>query len=106
MRILLEQIAPLYDDIIIDTCPIAVSNDAVLFAKEHGNMLLVVGLGMEDRRGLNATMENLRLADVHPLGVVLNLSEQRGHSDNYYNRYYNKIEEETEKTERRAKRRH
>lgn len=106
MRALIQQVAPLYDDIIIDTCPIAVSNDAVLFARDQGNLLLVVGLGMEDRNDVNATMENLHLAGIRPLGVVLNLSEQRERSDNYYNRYYGRIEDGKGKPVRRFRRRH
>ncbi|MBT1182136.1 polysaccharide biosynthesis tyrosine autokinase [Bifidobacterium sp. CP2] len=101
MRSLLKHVASLYDDVIVDTCPLMVGNDAALLARGQGNVIMLVGLGVEDRRELPEALEGLEMADVKPLGAVLNYAERHDRQGHYYGNYYHNADKR-KKTGRRS----
>lgn len=91
MKNMVEQACKHYDHVIIDTAPIQVSNDASVFAREGGTLLLVVSQGIGQKKALRETVHELKLAHVKISGVAFNrVAHEHSHKGNYY--YYEESE--------------
>ena len=98
MRDMVDQATRHYDHVIIDTAPIQVSNDASVFARSGGTVLLVVSQNVGQKKALRNTVRELKVAHVRIGGVAFNrVAHERSRKGNYY--YY----EESEVKNRRAK---
>lgn len=87
MRELVEQALLQYDYVIIDTTPLSVANDASIFGKMGGGIVLVVGKGVVEKKELESTVQSLKTAEVPIFGFVFNFADPKKiHSKNYY--YY------------------
>lgn len=87
MRKALEQLSGYYDHIIIDTTPMDVANDAAVFAKEGGLVVLVVGQNVATKRSLRGVTGEFGMIDAKITGVVVNYaqeSKRKGKSYYYY----------------------
>ena len=88
MRSLIKQVAASYDQVIIDTAPLQVANDATVFAKDGAEMLFVVGLGRAMKGILRDVAEELQTVGVTITGLVGNFADREKQSNNYYYYYY------------------
>ena len=86
MKSLIAQVAGHYDHVIIDTAPMRVANDAAVFVKEGGELLLVVGLGVAEKKQLRTTVQELKTLEIETAGLSLNFAETDKKKDDYY--YY------------------
>ncbi|KAA8824916.1 polysaccharide biosynthesis tyrosine autokinase [Bifidobacterium reuteri] len=91
MRTMIDQATKHYDHVIVDTAPIQVSNDASVFAREGGTLLLVASQGAGQRKALRETVRELKVARIKIGGVAFNrVSHERSRKGNYY--YYEQSE--------------
>lgn len=91
MRTMIDQATKHYDHVIVDTAPIQVSNDASVFAREGGTLLLVVSQGNGQRKLLRETVRELKVARIKIGGVAFNrVAHERSRKGNYY--YYEQSE--------------
>lgn len=87
MRDMVDQATRHYDHVIIDTAPIQVSNDASVFARSGGTVLLVVSQNVGQKKALRNTVRELKVAHVRIGGVAFNrVAHERSRKGNYY--YY------------------
>lgn len=75
MKALIDQVSEAYDYVIVDTAPMRVSNDAVVFAKEGPQLMFVVGLGVAEKRLLRKTVQEFDTLDVKPVGLAIDYAE-------------------------------
>lgn len=85
---LVEQALTQYDYVIIDTAPLSVANDAVVFGRMAHGVVLVVGRGVAEKKDLQDQATALEEADVPILGFVLNYADAKKHSKKNGNYYY------------------
>ncbi|MBC7364462.1 MAG: polysaccharide biosynthesis tyrosine autokinase [Candidatus Aminicenantes bacterium] len=87
MTSLLEEMASLYDFVLIDTPPVLAVTDAQIVGKMVDGLVLVVRAENTPREALVQTKELLDLLKIRILGVVVNCFnlDSRGY---YYRRYY------------------
>ncbi|MBT1167166.1 polysaccharide biosynthesis tyrosine autokinase [Bifidobacterium simiarum] len=89
MTELVNQALTQYDYVLIDTAPLSVSNDATVFGRMAGGLVLVTGKGVVEKKELQNTMQSLKTAEVPILGFVFNFADpKKTHSKNYYYYYY------------------
>ena len=90
MRIMVEQALTQYDYVIIDTAPLSVSNDGVVFGRWAKGLVLVTGRGVCEKKELKEVSESLHVAKVPVLGFIFNYADlKKTHSNsNYYYYYY------------------
>lgn len=101
MRTMIDQATKHYDHVIVDTAPIQVSNDASVFAREGGTLLLVVSQGAGQRKALRETMRELKVARIKIGGVAFNrVAHERSSKGNYY--YYEQSEKNAKRGGKRA----
>ncbi len=87
MHQLIDQASERYDYVIVDTAPMTVANDAAVFAKQGGVLLLVVGQGVAKKSALREVVREFRVSRTTVRGVVLNMVPvSRGNQSSYY--YY------------------
>lgn len=87
MNQLLRQAAERYDYVIVDTAPMTVSNDAAVFAKQGGVLVLVVGQGVAKKSSLREVVREFRVSRAAVRGVILNMVPvSKGNRSSYY--YY------------------
>ncbi len=87
LRELIDQLAPAYDRIIIDTPPCLAASDVLTLARLADGVLLVVKADATPREAITAAVRQLRNAQVRLLGSVLNqvnLSRHRAYAGGYY----------------------
>ncbi|NEG89728.1 polysaccharide biosynthesis tyrosine autokinase [Bifidobacterium aerophilum] len=84
MKSLLDEVSGLYDHVIVDTTPLRVANDAVVFAKDGARMLVVASQGVTIKKQLKDAMQELAMIDVPPVGSVFNLMQAKQGGDYYY----------------------
>ena len=72
MQALIQTLEETYDYIIIDTPPINVVSDALVLSKCVTGYILVTRSGYTEHHALSLAMSNFELANIKPLGVVLN----------------------------------
>ncbi|EFA23910.1 polysaccharide biosynthesis tyrosine autokinase [Bifidobacterium gallicum] len=89
MRELLAQALHQYDFVVVDTAPMVVANDAALFAKQGGGLVVVARRGMTLKKQLVAMATEVKNLDVTVTGFVFNSAKNDKSSlagSNYY--YY------------------
>lgn len=85
--VLLEQLQPLYDIIIIDTPPILAVTDAAVIGHHVGTSLLVVRFGVNQLREIALARQRFEQNGVHLKGAIFNAVEKRNagyYSYGYY----------------------
>lgn len=87
MKMLVDQALLQYDYVIIDTAPLTVSNDAIVFGSWTSGIILVTARGLCRKKDLEEVADSLRTAKVPVLGFVFNFANpKKGHNEAYY--YY------------------
>lgn len=75
------------DYVIIDTAPLTVSNDAIVFGSWTSGIVLVTARGLCRKKNLEEVADSLRTAKVPVLGFVFNFANpKKSHNEAYY--YY------------------
>lgn len=72
MRDFIKELEEMYDFIIIDTPPVNIVSDAMVLSKIVTGYILVARSNYTEYNTLDAAMSNFELANIKPLGVVLN----------------------------------
>lgn len=88
MKALIEQVAEIYDYVIVDTAPMLVANDAAVFAKDGVELLLVAGVGVTDKRAFRQTVGDLGTLDIRPAGMAMNYVDSDAPRTSGYYYYY------------------
>lgn len=89
MKEMVEQALTQYDYVILDTAPLSVANDATVFGRMAGGLVLVTGKGVVEKKELENTATALQAAEVPILGFIFNFADPKKiHSKNYYYYYY------------------
>ena len=89
MRIMVEQALTQYDYVIIDTAPLSVSNDGIVFGRWAKGLGLVTGRGVCEKKELKEISESLHTAKVPVLGFIFNYADpKKTHSKSNYYYYY------------------
>ena len=87
MDALIAQALKQYDYVIIDTGPMAVTDDAVRFGRLGNGVLLVAGRGIGDKKDLREVVRQFASVDVPLIGTAMTYAEPpKKHHGNYY--YY------------------
>jgi polysaccharide biosynthesis transport protein len=77
-----------YDLVIYDTPPILGFADGRILAKYTNGVILVAKIGTSDRNLLKQNIENLKVAGIPILGMIVNNVSKNDGGSHYYNRYY------------------
>jgi capsular exopolysaccharide synthesis family protein len=88
MKNLVRVLATAYDYIIIDAPPIGAAIDAVPISKLTDGMLVVIRENNCPRGALNDCINQLKMANAHILGFVLNGALEGASKKYQYNNYY------------------
>ncbi len=91
MNELITHLGEIYDFIIIDTPPINIVSDALVLSKLVTGYIMVTRSGYTEYHSLNLAMSNFEIANIKPLGVVLNdYKEEKSKfsKSKKYNSYY------------------
>ena len=87
MKMLVDQALLQYDYVIIDTAPLTVSNDAIVFGSWTSGIILVTARGICRKKDLEESMDALCTAKIPVLGFIFNFANpKKKHRDAYY--YY------------------
>ena len=86
---LLDELKRRFDWIVIDAPPVMPVTDAALLAHTAGGVVFVIGSEMTPRRIAATAIEQLRGANAHFIGAILNRVQVKRHSY-YYSTYYRK----------------
>jgi Mrp family chromosome partitioning ATPase len=86
MRSLLGELEARFGTVIIDTPAISTLSDALSILPSARGVLVVVGLGNTSRRALAETRDQLQIAGIIPLGLVLNFAPAEASAYRYYKR--------------------
>ncbi len=86
MRDLIDQASKRYDHVIVDTAPMTVANDAAVFAKQGGVLLMVVGQGVAQKRSVREVAKEFKMSRTVVRGIIFNLVSvnNAGRSSYYY----------------------
>ena len=88
MRIVIDQLKPNTDLIIVDSPPLQAVTDAAVLGSFLDGTLLVIDASRSHRRSVRSGRETIERAGANVLGVVLNRIPARGHSEyGYYGGY-------------------
>lgn len=105
MREMVEQALTQYNYVIIDTAPLSVASDAVVFGRMAGGLVLVTGKDVVEKKELANTATALKTAKVPVLGYIFNFADPKKlHSKNYYYYYYENGEKRSPRKGRKGKR--
>ncbi|MBP0016328.1 MAG: polysaccharide biosynthesis tyrosine autokinase [Cyanobacteria bacterium SBLK] len=89
MRSLIDRLRQSFDLIIFDTPPMLGLADAKFLAGQVDVMLMVVRLGWTDRTLLKQVLENIKMSQTAPIGLVANGAKDfSSGSYYYYHRYF------------------
>ena len=89
MKEMVEQALTQYDYVILDTAPLSVANDATVFGRMAGGLVLVTGKGVVEKKELENTATALQAAEVRfSASSSTSLIRRRYTSKNYYYYYY------------------
>lgn len=88
MKMLIEQALMQYDYVLIDTAPLAVSNDGIVFGSWAKGVVLVAANGICRKKDLEESMDALRTAKIPVLGFVFNFANPKKEHKNAYYYYY------------------
>lgn len=85
MGLLIEQMKPNFDQIILDTPPVNALSDSLVLTPLSSGVVLVTRQGMTSGKELRAAIQKLEFADAHIYGVVLtgNKTEKRSGKKGY-----------------------
>ena len=72
MKELLKSLEETYDFVILDTPPVNIVSDALVLSDMVTGYIMVARSNYTEYDALNVAMSNFELADIKPLGVVLN----------------------------------
>lgn len=103
MKSLISQALRQYEYVIVDTTPLTVANDAAVFGKIAGGVVLVSGRNITLKHDLRDTVGSLRNLDVPVIGFVFNYARERKRSHNDYYSYYYDNGNNGQKHSRRGK---
>ena len=90
-KMLLEQLAKIYDRIIIDSPPVSLVSDAILLSSLSDAVIYVVKSDSTNSKIVNASIQKLRHVNAHVVGVVINNVDIKKMSKYYgygYGKYY------------------
>lgn len=101
---LIDQLAALYDYVLIDSPPILPVTDSVILSRYVDGVVLVLKGASTPRRVVNDARKRLQSVGARVLGVVLNNVDVSSGDYYYYNRYYTAYYQDDMETqgERRA----
>ena len=68
----IKKLEEIYDFIIIDTPPVNVVSDALVLSKYVTGYIMVARSEYTEYQSLNSAMSNFELANIKPLGIILN----------------------------------
>lgn len=106
MAQLLKKLEATADIVIFDTPPVMAVTDALVFAGQVGQAIVVVKAGQTRRQMLNQTLDRLRRVKVRIAGVILNQASQRsGSYSSYTYQTYNTVQETSLSTDTAEKER-
>ncbi len=77
-----------YDYVLIDTAPMVVANDAVIFVRRGGSLVMVCRRAQTLKRDLREISEELTTLDLSANGVVFNCARESKKSLEHSNYYY------------------
>jgi capsular exopolysaccharide synthesis family protein len=69
---LVDSVESQFDLIVIDTPPLNILSDAAAIASTVDGVMVVVRAGLTDREALDLTLDRLKRADAHVMGIVMN----------------------------------
>jgi len=78
MESLLDELRASFDVVIVDSPPLGAGTDAYALATLTGGLLVVLRVGMTDRKLAMAKLETMDRLPIRPLGAVLNGIEPKG----------------------------
>ena len=84
---LLEQVAPLYDIVVIDTPPVLAVTDAAVIGHQAGTCLMVVRFGLNQQREIALAKQRLEQNGVEIKGAIFN-GVQKRNAGRYAYSYY------------------
>lgn len=102
MKDLIDQASKRYDVVIVDTAPITVTNDAAVFAKQGGVLIMVVGQGVAQKKSLRDVTKELKMSRTEVRGIVFNMVAVSNAGRSSY--YYYEDHSEESRSDRRKKR--
>lgn len=77
-----------YDYVLIDTAPMVVANDAAIFVRRGGSLVMVCRRDQTLKRDLREISEELATLDLSANGVIFNCARESKKSLEYSNYYY------------------
>jgi tyrosine-protein kinase Etk/Wzc len=86
-RELIEQLAPLYDAVVIDTPPVLAVTDAAVIGHQAGTCLMVVRFGLNQQREIALAKQRLEQNGVQVKGAIFN-GVQKQSGGHYAYSYY------------------
>ncbi len=90
-KLMLGQLAKVYDRIVIDSPPVSMVSDAVLLSNLADAVIYVIKSDSTNTKIINATLQKLRRANAHVIGAVINNVDIKKMSRYYgygYGKYY------------------
>lgn len=85
---MLQQLAPRYDLIIVDTPPVLAVTDAAVIGQHVGTSLLVVRSGQNQSREISLAKQRLEQNGVAVTGAIVNAVQKKRNSHQYVYSYY------------------
>jgi polysaccharide biosynthesis transport protein len=86
---LLDKLGATFDRIVIDSAPVNLVSDTVVFSRIVQGVCLVVRAGKTPRRSVQRAVQSLQQAEARLFGVVLN-GVSLSRLDRKHRRYYSK----------------
>jgi tyrosine-protein kinase Etk/Wzc len=84
---LLDQVAPLYDVVVIDTPPVLAVTDAAVIGHQTGTCLMVVRFGLNQQREIALAKQRLEQNGVQVKGAIFNGVQKRSGGHYAYSYY-------------------
>ena len=102
----LDQVAEIFDYVIIDTPPVGTVADALAIGKVADGNIVIVRSGYTKKNLVKDTIESLKITNKPLLGIVLNRVDISRNSSYYYKgygSYYGNYAQEVKKKKKKAK---
>lgn len=90
-----------YDYVLVDTAPMVVANDAVVFMRQGGSLIMVCRRDQTQKRDLRDITDELKALDMSVLGIVFNCARENKKALENSNYYYYANNGSTSKGKRR-----
>lgn len=106
MSTLLENAIRQYDYVLIDTAPMVVANDAVIFMRQGGALVMVCRREQTIKHDLRVIGEELNTLDMDVSGIVFNCAKENKkalENSNYYYYYNSSASNDSKKPRKRKK---